>query len=308
MWNDKLYIDGIDAFLEWGAFVADGGYKQLIQYPSFKKLTYTEWEEYNGAEYDLSAPVLDAQSVQLDFFFTDVKFAEDMYFHLTQSAYHTFYFVDLARTYTLRLTGGNVPTNVKKMGKITLTFSIDFPTIPTQSFQSITPITNQGYTLDEVDFGNYAIHVLKGSDNEMMKLANVREAVNISMADTSGISYNTNAPVKMRTYDVTLKLLINAPTIAEFWLRYEAFFSDVLYSGARELYFQRWDNTFGCFYKSMSVSKFKLLTGGRVWCEFSVVMTITDFALNENWLILAAEDGDLIVTENGTYNIKIRKG
>ena len=142
----------------------------------------------------------------------------------------------------------------------------------------------------------------------MMKLANVREAVKISMADTSGISYNTAAPVKMRTYDVTLKLLINAPTIAEFWLRYDAFFSDVLYSGARELYFQRWNNTFGCFFKSMSVNKFKLLTGGRVWCEFSVVMTITDFALNENWLILAAEDGDLIVTENGTYNIKIRKG
>ena len=52
----KLFIDGLDAFSEYGIFVEQYGYKALVQMPSFKKLSSTEWPEYDGEEVDLSAP------------------------------------------------------------------------------------------------------------------------------------------------------------------------------------------------------------------------------------------------------------
>ena len=39
----KLFIDGLDAFSEYGIFVEQYGYKALVQMPSFKKLNSTEW-------------------------------------------------------------------------------------------------------------------------------------------------------------------------------------------------------------------------------------------------------------------------
>ena len=54
----KLFIDGLDAFSEYGIFVEQYGYKALVQMPSFKKLSSTEWPEYDGEEVDLSAPLL----------------------------------------------------------------------------------------------------------------------------------------------------------------------------------------------------------------------------------------------------------
>ena len=44
----KLFIDGKDALLVYGVFVENGGYKSLIQMPSFKKISTTEWPEYDG--------------------------------------------------------------------------------------------------------------------------------------------------------------------------------------------------------------------------------------------------------------------
>lgn len=43
----KLFIDGLDAFSEYGIFVEQYGYKALVQMPSFKKLNSTEWPEYD---------------------------------------------------------------------------------------------------------------------------------------------------------------------------------------------------------------------------------------------------------------------
>ena len=58
----KLFIDGLDAFSEYGIFVEQYGYKALVQMPSFKKLSSTEWPEYDGEEVDLSAPLLDSKT------------------------------------------------------------------------------------------------------------------------------------------------------------------------------------------------------------------------------------------------------
>lgn len=63
----KLFIDGLDAFSEYGIFVEQYGYKALVQMPSFKKLSSTEWPEYDGEEVDLSDPSLIAKHFRFRF-------------------------------------------------------------------------------------------------------------------------------------------------------------------------------------------------------------------------------------------------
>ena len=56
----KLYIDGRDAMLEYGIFVEKGGYKGVVQMPSFKNVDSTEWLEFDGVEVDLLSSVLNS--------------------------------------------------------------------------------------------------------------------------------------------------------------------------------------------------------------------------------------------------------
>ena len=83
----KLFIDGLDAFSEYGIFVEQYGYKALVQMPSFKKLSSTEWPEYDGEEVDLSAPLLDSKTFSIPFCITDILSASDLFEVLSDGSY-----------------------------------------------------------------------------------------------------------------------------------------------------------------------------------------------------------------------------
>ena len=98
----RLYIDGTDAFDEYGVFVEQYGYKALIQLPPFKNIDSTEWPEHDGEEYDLSAPVLDTKTFAISFCITDITSASDLFELLSDKSYHTFNFTELGKSYKLR--------------------------------------------------------------------------------------------------------------------------------------------------------------------------------------------------------------
>ena len=52
-YENKLFIDGVDAMVEYGVFVERNGYRQVVQMPVFKKIEQTDWPEYDGVEDDL---------------------------------------------------------------------------------------------------------------------------------------------------------------------------------------------------------------------------------------------------------------
>ena len=79
----KLFVDGQDAMLEYGIFVEKGGYKGVVQMPSFKSLETTEWEEFDGVEVDLLSPVLNTRQFQIQFCITNVRYAEDFFYDLS---------------------------------------------------------------------------------------------------------------------------------------------------------------------------------------------------------------------------------
>lgn len=296
--KNRLYIDGHDAFVEYGIFVEQGGYKQLIQFPAFKTLDTTEWLDDDGIEVDLESPELDTRTLQIQFCIVNIRYAEDLFDELSIGAYHTFVFNDINRTYRLRMTSNGSFKSKINLGKLTLTFADDFPVMPSGDCYPLgkTDIRQIGYEIDGIDFSQFGAWVLDGTDESIRKAANVRENLKISTKDISGVIYD-NSTVKFKSKDVTLKCLINCVGITEFWKRYNALFAVLLDADERRFYYSALGNEYQCYYKSMNVSKFDILRGNRVWCEFSIVLTIIDYRPVGQYMILAHEDFAFVEVE-----------
>ncbi len=305
-YEGKLYIDDRDALLEYGVFVEQYGFKQLIQMPSFKKVDSTDWPEEDGEEFDLTSPVLDAKILQIQFCITNVRYAEDLFEDLSTGAYHTFRFVDLKKTYKLRMTTNGSFSQLIKAGKITLTFSDDFPEIPEGEHFPLNKsgVYQMGYELDGIDISQFGSYVLKDTDPNIRKAATTKTNLSVDIKNLAGVIYD-DYYVKFKTKDITLKLLIDAENIDQFWQRWNSLFAVLLQPEERLFYFAALGNEFDCYYKSNTVSKFDVLRSGKVWCEFSIVITLTSYHPVGSWMLLATEDFNWIVTE-GSDPARIR--
>lgn len=294
----RLLVDGEDAFLEYGIFVEQYGYKALIQMPSFKKLDSTEWPEFDGEEVDLTAPVLDTKTFNIQFCITNVEYAQDFFNDITQGVYHTFYFADLKKSYKLRMVSNGTFSSLIKLGKLTLSFADDFPAVPDESPYGFgdTEVTQFGYKIDGFDISQFGSYILKGTDDSLRKTPNVRSNLSVSTQDTAGVSYDSQS-VFFKTKDATLKLLINCVDIDEFWKRWNSLFTVLMQPETRRFLFWEMDAQYDCYYKSNSVTKFEILNNGHIWCEFSVVLTFTDCRPISQYMLLATEDDNLVITE-----------
>lgn len=319
-YKGKLYIDGNDAYSEFGVFVERWGYKALIQMPSFKTPDSTEWEEYDGAEFDLSDPVLDAKTFQMQFCVTNVSMVHDLFYILSDGSYHIFNFVELGRSYKLRLSQNNTLTSKIFLGKFTLSFVDDFPPIRyldgmtsaelaasyplvlnVQPYTSTVLRVDTGYTLDEIDFGRFGVLALDGTSNNIMRTPNVRENLKVSVSGKAGIDYD-DENVLYKTKDVQMKLLIHTTTITEFWKRWDAFFTALIQPDTRTLFSWEIIEDYECFYKSCQVTKFDILNHGHVWCEFTVTLTFVDDRPEKTDLLLASENFAWIIMEDESDN------
>lgn len=296
--KNKLFIDGIDAFEAYGIFVEQSGYKQVIQYPSFKTLTITDWGDCDGIEVDLESPLLDTRTLQIQFCITNIRYAEDLFDDLSAGAYHTFEFRELKRTYKLRMTQNGSFASKIRLGKLTLTFADDFPVIPVAKYYQFAKsgIRQVGYEIDGIDMSQFGAYVLDGSDDSIRQAAATKPNLTISTKDIAGAVYDS-ANVFFKSKDLTLKCLINCTGIDEFWRRYESLFAVLLDADERKFFYSALGNEYTCYYKSMSVSKFDILRNNHVWCEFSVTLTIIDYRPVSQYMLLAHEDFALVEVE-----------
>jgi hypothetical protein len=308
-YENKLFIDGLDAMVEYGVFVERNGYRQLIQQPVFKKIDQTEWPEFDGVEADVAAPMLDARQFQIQFCIKNVRWAEDLFLALSDGVYHEFDFKEVDIKVNLRLVSNGAFSSYIRLGKMTLTFADDFPSgLKGEPYElGESEVVQRGYTIDDIDFSQFGMYVLKGTDDSIRKAPNVRENLKITAKNMSGASYDSNGDVHWRAKDMTLKLFVRAADLEEFWERYGALYQVLMSPGLHTFNFSPIDVDYHCFYKSNSVSRFEILTSGKVWCEFSVVMTVTDWHPVSSWLLLETEGEELVITEgNINYTITIR--
>lgn len=305
--TDRLYIDGYDAYSEYGVFVTEGGYNELMGYAPLKSVPSNNWQEEDGVEFDLSAPVLDSRELSINFAAHGSNYELGRFMEmLSDKAYHWFELKNMNRKYRLRLMSeSNLALN-PKFGIFTLRFADDFPL---SDYKYVAPqsdiIPIQGYEIDGIDMSQYGVRILEGSLTEIEKSPAVKNNLLRNIKSKSGAIYDGEV-VAFETKDVNINCLMRANTLSEFWQNYDALLFDLIRPEERKLYVDQTGYEYPCCYKSCSVSNF--IAVDKIWLEFSLALTFTSFRTEGDQYILASEEELLIITENDDYLIDMKYG
>lgn len=299
MMRGRLYIDGYDAYLTYGVYVVEGGYNDLVTLPPLKVPTINDWQEEDGIEVDLSAPVLDTKDVSLKL---AVSGLYSRYFDLIQrlsdGAYHTFNCTEIERTFTLRLTQTPSFEAAKVLGFVTLKLADDFP--PEFSDGKVyvpTPFgfATDDYTLDNCNFTDYGVRILQGSLSEVLKQPQVKPNLLRNIKTRPGAIYDGKA-VTYKSKEVKLTCLARANSLDELWHNFDCLLYAMTRPGERLLGVRAIEDEFPCYYKQCAVSEF--YADENPWLKFALTFVFTQaFRLNDDDFVLASEDGTIIFTE-----------
>ena len=299
----KLYINGRDAFTDFGVFVHDGAYNELVSFPAMKDVTFNDWPEEDGVEVDLSAPRLDSKTFNITFCCVDTSKIDDMIVALSWGVYHEFDFREIGVLRVLRLVSNPDIKTLAGLGKFTFGFADDFP-LNDYDYVPPTPIpsaTQEGFEIDGERLSTYGIWVLEGSRDNITQYPTVKQNLLVNTSTIQGAIYESEDAF-LNQKDVDLKCLLKAPDAVTFWNNYNALLFDLTRPGERGFYFAITDKTYPCYYKNSQVDRFAKI-GPDLWCEFTLTLAFTSFTVGETLYLLAAEDGALITTEDGQYYI-----
>lgn len=305
MMTGRLYIDGNDAYLQWGVYVVVGGWNEAIAYAPLKTVEFNDWQEEDGIEADLSDPKLNTKEISLNFAYAGLysRFIEFVNL-LADGAYHEFNCVHIRRQFTLRMTQMPNLDHAATLSFVSIKFSNDFP-LKGYAYRepSSSVVRAEDYLIDGVPFTDYGCRILKGSLSEVMKSAAVKPNLLRNIATQPGAIYD-GAVVTFKSKDVKLNCLMRADTLDELWRNYDALLFDLIRPDERLLEVSELEQTFPCFYKSASVSEF--YPDDKIWLAFTLTLTFThSFRLEGDDYVLASEDGIIIFTEDGENAIEM---
>lgn len=305
MMTGRLYIDGHDAYLQWGVYVVLGGWNEAIAYAPLKAVEYNDWQEEDGIEADLSDPKLNTKEISLNFAYAGLYSRLIEFVNLlADGAYHEFNCAHIRRKFTLRMTQMPNLDHAATLGFVSIKFSNDFPLKGYSYREPSSSVTRaEDYLIDGVPFTDYGCRILKGSLSEVMKSAAVKQNLLRNIATLPGAIYD-GAVVTFKSKDVKLNCLMRADTLDELWRNYDALLFDLIRPDERLLEVSELEQTFPCFYKSASVSEF--YPEDKIWLAFTITLTFThSFRLEGDDYVLASEDGIIIFTEDGENAIEM---
>lgn len=255
-------------YTQYGVYVTEGGYNSLIGFPALKEVEKNDWQEIDGVEVDLSAPVLNAHEVEIKFACSggDIQ----GFVSYLQTGWLTCVFAEISRTYVLRYISVSNFKYYADLVTATIKFSDDFPlrnytyTAP----QSTIP-ENDDYKLDGDYLTDWGVRVLQGSLAEILKPAQVKPNLSRDIQSVAGVEY-TATPVTLKSRNVKLQCLLRAATLTELWRNWDALLYDLIRPDARELYVKALDETYDCYYKQCSVQNF--CPDGKIWLQFTLTL------------------------------------
>lgn len=302
-----VYIDGVEIYGAYGLRLTKESYRSLLRYPALKSPPINEWAEEDGVEVDLSAPALDSREVELTFWVGRFGLIGDLLVQLSKRAYNEFKFMENGLELTLRLKSMPSLQQFRGAELFSLTFVDDFP-LKDYSYQepvAVGGLLRQGYLLGGRRLTDYGVLLTKGSDAQIAKSPEAKRALLVAVEGLQGAIYDSSE-VCFGAKDVTLNCLIQAPSWCYFWHNYNALLYDLVRSGERELYSDRWSESYGCYYKSSQVSGLYSQSDGAVACQFSLTLVFTSYRVSEDEILLASELGEMIITESGEYAIDLK--
>lgn len=302
----RLYIDGRDAYAEFGVYVIQGGWNEIIAYPPLKAVESNDWQEEDGIEADLSAPVLDTREVSLRIAFggLDNRLLELLEL-LSDGAYHMFDCRHIGRMYKLRLVSMPNLTIAERIGTVTLKLADDFPLdnyVYNAPSSAVAP--NADYTLDGRKFTDYGVRVLQGALEEVVKTPSVKDNLLRNINTQQGAWYDGKAVV-YKAKDIKISCLMRATTLTELWRNYDALLYDLIRPSERVLGVEELGAEYPFHYKSCQVVEFYPMD--KIWLKFTLTITVTrNFRVQPNATLLANEEGIFICTEDGEIVIEIK--
>ena len=255
--SGRFYIDGKDAFTEYGIYVQEGGYNELVAYPPLKAVTSNDWQEEDGIEPDLSEPTLNTKEFSLKIVLSGKDYRWGGFIELlSDKAYHTFDFREIGRSYSLRLVSNPNTDLATLLGFITIKLADDFPLSeyaykePESSLYG-----SDNYELDGKPFSDYGIIVLDGTFDEIEKSPDVKTCLLRNIKKLNGALYD-GEKVTYKAKDVKINCLMKAASLTELWRNYDALLYNLVQPEQRMLYSDETGYEYPCHYKSCSVSEF----------------------------------------------------
>lgn len=289
----KLYIDGNDVWTQYGVFVVQGGYNDLVAMPPLKDVESNDWHEEDGVEADLSSPVLNSREVSIKFAVSGVfsRFVAFMTM-LSDGAYHDFNCVSIGRQYRLRLVNENSRKIIRPLETVTLRFADDFPARHIQRFeaaartaqnQEATPASTttqvDDYYIDGRRLTAYGARVLQGSLAEIVKKPQVKKNMYRNIKTVTGAIYD-GVNVHYQTKDAKLNLLFRAATLEELWNNFDALLFNLTRPYEHVLAVTATEEAFYCSYKSCSVQEF--FPDGQIWLMVRITLTVYSRVTSED--------------------------
>lgn len=304
----RLYIDGYDAYREYGVFVrGENGYNELIAFPSLKSVDSNDWQEEDGIEADLSQPVLDTKSFQLP---VATSYADTRWYRLIErlsdGSYHTFDFRHIGLSFRLRLESVTPSDRLGSLALMALKLSDDFPLV---GYRFAAPVSampyDDSYTLDGVAMSSYGVRVLRGTLSEITKTPEVKANMLRNIKTLSGAIYDPKT-VTYKSKDVKLYCLMTAATLSGLWRNWWALLYNLTQPEERSLFVDAIEQAFPCYYKSCQVTEFYV--EGKIWLAFTLTLTMThDFRIEEGDVVLAAETGSVVLTQQTDDAVDLRR-
>lgn len=270
----RLYIDGNDAYLQYGVYVVKGGWNELVAMPPLKSVDTNDWQEEDGVEADLSDPVLNTREVQVKFAVAGLysRFRA-MVAMLSDGAYHEFDCEEIGRKYKLRLVSEGSRQSMRDLETTTLKFADDFPL---DGYTYLYPTTGimqvYDYIIDGSFLSRYGVRVLRGSLDEVKKNANVKTNLLRNINTQVGAIYD-NFKVTFKSKDVKLTCLMRADSLTELWRNYDALLYDLIRPYTHVFYSSTNEAMWYCYYKQCSVSEF--YPDGKIWLKFALTLTFS---------------------------------
>ncbi len=283
----RFYIDGKDAFTYYGVFVSQGGYNELISFPALKSLYSVDFPEENGEHVDLFAPVLNYHEVSMQFTTVDKTKTDAFLALISTGVYHTYYFHEIGFSRSLRLVKNADRNAYTKSETFKLSLCEDHPmsgyvySAPTGG--GIPIINGLDFSIDGISLLSYGCYALK---SDIKVQAPVKKNLLVDIKSVGGAIYDGNGNVVLDKKDLSINCWSRFDTTAEMWVNLNALIYNLLkttsktkdgitYSDAmRTIYSKEADKTYLCYYGSLTVTKFELLSKGRVWLEFTLKLEL----------------------------------
>lgn len=298
MYSDRLYIDGEDAFTQWGAMAEFGCWNQLIAYPPMKAVETNSWQEEDGVEADLSAPVTASREVTLNLILKGLYHDyAGLLETLADGAYHQFHIKSIGLSFKLRLNQCSVTNESATLARLSLRMADDFAPAYVLGNTPATVARYEDYFIDGVPFTSYDCRILEGTLSQLKKTPDVKPNMLRDIKTAAGVIYDA-AHVTFKEKEVTLHCLFRAQTLTELWDNYYRLFADLIKPGERTLYAAALEQEFSFYYKSATVYRF--YPTDKIWLETAITIVITGgLRLKAGDFLLADNSGKLIFFPDG---------